>query len=293
MVTRSNHSCRVVLFSASAGRLVRSPANATRVRSAFSAATPRRPSRFGAARSGKMSTGMIVLICIACCLPMVCCLGIGGALVLPAVQAAREAARRALCSNNLKQIGLALHNYSAIYDCFPPAFVPDEDGRPMHSWRVLILPYLGEQALYDQYRFDEPWDSPHNSALAALMPSIYQCPSVSPPSETTTSYVMAVGPDAFSTGPGARQVDEFADGLSWTIAVVEMPDAGINWMEPRDWDTTSSDRPNSQHPYVFNALIADGSVRSMSEDIDPAVLKALTEINDGEQLDPYQLEPHR
>ena len=293
MVTRSNHSCRVVLFSASAGRLVRSPANATRVRSAFSAATPRRPSRFGAARSGKMSTGMIVLICIACCLPMVCCLGIGGALVLPAVQAAREAARRALCSNNLKQIGLALHNYSAIYDCFPPAFVPDEDGRPMHSWRVLILPYLGEQALYDQYRFDEPWDSPHNSALAALMPSIYQCPSVSPPSETTTSYVMAVGPDAFSTGPGRASGRRVRRRAILDHCRSRNVRCRNHWLEPRDWDTTSSDRPNSQHPYVFNALIADGSVRSMSEDIDPAVLKALTEINDGEMIDPSEADPER
>ena len=84
------------------------------------------------------------------------------ALLLPAVQASREAARRMQCSNNLKQIGAgAAQVRSRNTGVFPPAFIPDKNGKPMHSWRVLILPYLERKGLYDQYRFNEPWDSPH------------------------------------------------------------------------------------------------------------------------------------
>src|ERR1700676_3675353 len=99
------------------------------------------------------------------------------ALLLPAVQAAREAARRAQCVNNLKQIGLAMHNYHSTYDCFPPAVTADDQGRPLLSWRVLILPYLEEAPLYAQFHLDEPWDSPHNLPLASKMPRVYTCPS--------------------------------------------------------------------------------------------------------------------
>ncbi|MDY0165876.1 MAG: DUF1559 domain-containing protein [Thermoguttaceae bacterium] len=234
----------------------------------------------------KTNVWLIVVLILACSVvPLLCCGGFGIALLLPAVQAAREAARRAQCINNMKQIGLALHNYHDAYRCFPPAFIPDEDGRPMHSWRVLILPFLEEQPLYEQYRFDEPWDSPHNRALADLMPSIYRCPSDRIDDRVTTSYAMVVGPNAFSTGPGARRVDEFADGLSFTLAVVEMVGAGINWMEPRDWDTTGPDGPQSYHPGVFNVLHADGSVRSMAEQIDAEVLKALITLDGGEPPD--------
>ena len=99
------------------------------------------------------------------------------ALLLPAVQQAREAARRSACKNNLKQIGLALHNYHNAYGSFPPAFVPDAEGHPAHSWRVLLLPYVDGEELYSLYRFDEPWNGPHNSKLADKIPSVYRCPS--------------------------------------------------------------------------------------------------------------------
>ncbi|MEZ6114117.1 MAG: DUF1559 domain-containing protein [Pirellulaceae bacterium] len=83
-------------------------------------------------------------------------------MLLPAVQTAREAARRSQCSSNLKQIELALHNYHDTFKSFPPAYIADANGRPMHSWRVLILPFMEQRELYDQCRFDEPWDGPNN-----------------------------------------------------------------------------------------------------------------------------------
>src|SRR6202789_1676353 len=99
------------------------------------------------------------------------------ALLLPAVQAAREAARRAQCVNNLKQIGLAMHNYHSANDAFPMPAITDKDGKPLLSRRVAILPYIEKQELYNKFKLEEPWDSPHNKALLKEMPTTYLCPS--------------------------------------------------------------------------------------------------------------------
>jgi hypothetical protein len=101
----------------------------------------------------------------------------GVALLLPAVQAAREAARRSQCCNNLKQIGLALHNYHMVFKTLPFAVVTNEDGKPMQSWRVAILPFIEQPALVKQYDPREPWDSPKNRAISPMMPSVFRCPS--------------------------------------------------------------------------------------------------------------------
>src|SRR5690349_18070524 len=85
-------------------------------------------------------------------------IGLGAAIVLPAMGSAREAARRSTCQCRLKQIGLALHNYLAAEGSFPPAYTVDADGKPMHSWRALILPYF-EGGLENSYDFSKPWDS--------------------------------------------------------------------------------------------------------------------------------------
>ena len=97
-------------------------------------------------------------------------------LLLPAVNSAREAARRTQCVHHLKQLGLALQAYHDKYGSLPPAYFPDKDGKPKYSWRVLILPMLGEQALYDAYDFDEPWNGPNNRKLASKMPAVFACP---------------------------------------------------------------------------------------------------------------------
>ena len=131
-------------------------------------------------------------------------IGMAIALLLPAVQAAREAAHIMACTQNLKQIGLAMQGYHQNYGCFPPAFVADKQGKPKHSWRVLILPFLGEQELYSKYRFDEPWNGPHNMALVLQMPKVYRCPSDYDDDRSRTSYAMIVGPHAVSNGPTLR-----------------------------------------------------------------------------------------
>ncbi len=247
-----------------------------------------------------LGTGAIVAIVLAVVLVVaVFFVGAMIALLLPAVQAAREAARRISCDNNLKQIGLAMHSYATKYNCFPPAYIPDKHGKPMHSWRVLILPFLEDgQFLYSQYRFNEPWNSPHNRALAAQMPRVYRCLSLDSPRDSETSYAMIVGPHTISDGPTARTHSAIKDGLANTIMVVEATEAHINWLEPRDLDVkkmqfrirgdsspgSSKNEISSPHSNGANVLFCDGSVRFLSSGIDPKRLEAMTTIDGGEAV---------
>ncbi|MEO0531490.1 MAG: DUF1559 domain-containing protein [Planctomycetota bacterium] len=148
--------------------------------------------------------------------------GILVALLLPAVQAAREAARRAKSTNNLKQILLALLNYESANGHFPPQAIHADDGTPLLSWRVAILPYLEEQDLFDRFKLDEPWDSPHNAALLPEMPAVYHDPSsAAEPTDGKTDYLGVAGPRAiFDTSTEGVKLAAVTDGLSMTIAVV-------------------------------------------------------------------------
>ncbi len=219
--------------------------------------------------------------------------------------AARTAPRRSSCANNLKQIGLAMQQYEAKYGCFPPAYIPDENGKPKHSWRVLILPFLGYKEMYDAYHFDEPWNGPHNMVMAECWLNDYLCPSDPTPRTPDpdhmgkTNYVMLVGPHAISDGPTARRKADITNGLGNTIMVIEVVGADINWLEPRDLDvskmtfhivhpgkesTTNVTDISSGHPSSANVLMCDGTVRSLPDTIDPGVLKAMTTIDGGQTV---------
>jgi prepilin-type processing-associated H-X9-DG protein len=244
-----------------------------------------------AGSAGGWSTAAIVLSVVGVCL-------VGGvvalvALLLPAIQAAREAARRSMCSNNLKQISLALINYHEVHGTFPPAYIADDQGRPMHSWRVLILPFMEGQHIYDQYDFDEPWDGPNNSRLQGMMPPTFACPSHPPPPGTgVTHYMVIVGEDTMFPGDQATDYSMIADGPAQTIQVVESTEE-VNWLEPRDlnFDEMSfalndpaGNAIGSHHPRGANVSYADGSVRFMSGNVDPTVVKRLIQKDDGEAV---------
>jgi len=151
-----------------------------------------------------------------------------------------EASRRSQCKNNLKYIGLALHNYHESFGRFPPAFIADSNGRPMHSWRVLLLPYFdkAQAALYAKYRFDEPWDGPNNSKLADEIVAVYNCPSDAhahgKSDSTMTNYVAIVGSGTAWPGSRPTSIRDMKDGTSNTLLIAEVANSGIHWMEPRD-----------------------------------------------------------
>ena len=172
-------------------------------------------------------------------------------LLLSAVQTAREAGRAMSCRNNLHQIVLALLHYEQAYGCFPPAYVADKNGKPMHSWRVLILPYLDDVPLYNAYEFIEPWDGPKNKKLLAARIPLYVCPSADSadaPACFQASYLAVVGPNAAWAGEKPRKLADFPRGGRDTIMVVEAANSGIHWMEPRDLPAESLERPDGKLP---------------------------------------------
>ena len=135
----------------------------------------------------------------------------------------------------MKQIVLALQNYHDAYGSFPPAYVTDQNGIPMHSWRVLILPFIEAQSLYAKYRFDEPWNGPHNTKLLDNMPLCYQCPSSVANRHTTsrfTSYLAVVGERTAWPGKSVTKLADMKDGSSGTVLVVECEAEKVLWTEP-------------------------------------------------------------
>ncbi|MEO6810283.1 MAG: DUF1559 domain-containing protein, partial [Isosphaeraceae bacterium] len=148
------------------------------------------------------------------------------ALIAVPIQQAREAAKRSQCMNNFKQIGLAMHNYHATNNTFPPAFNTGKDGKALLSWRVLILPYLDQKALFDEFHLDEPWDSPHNKPLISRMPADYACPSGSGAltRDGKTTYLTPRGPATIFPGAKAISIRDITDGTSNTIFVVDASD---------------------------------------------------------------------
>ena len=121
-------------------------------------------------------------------------------LMLPAVQQARQAARRVQSQNNIRQLLLANLNHESAWQAFPPAYTSDNDGNKLLSWRVQILPFLEETELYEKFHLDEPWDSPHNKALIAEMPATFQHPALDLEPGLTV-YLGATGEDAIFERP--------------------------------------------------------------------------------------------
>ncbi len=218
-------------------------------------------------------------------------------LLLPAVQAAREAARRQACSNNLKQIGLGMHMFADSQRGSFPSAIVDADGQPLLSWRVAILPYLEEAALYEEFHLDEPWDSPHNLALVERMPAVFACPSGDLPPGMTT-YLAAAGPGMALDEPTRKgrfasvPLREITDGTSKTILVVEAGhNQAVPWTKPEEI-TVDPGRATegllgsaSSHAGGLRvALFADGHVEGVGDDIDPEVFTALLTRSGNETL---------
>jgi len=216
-------------------------------------------------------------------------------LLLPAVQQVRGAARRAQSQNNLKQMALAAHNYESAFMRFPGGFSAAREGQPPVSWRVMILPYIEQQNIYDQYNFDEPWDSEHNLQFLEMMPEVFRSPtSVAGPGLTV---YRGIGGDSGlmgterGTASRGRRFGDITDGSSNTILFVETSDAlAVPWTQPDegiDPDNLDMGALFGMYPGGTNFSLADGSVQFLPESIAVEIMQRLMKMDDG-QLIPWE-----
>jgi hypothetical protein len=176
---------------------------------------------------------------------------------------ARNNASRMQSINNMKQIGLAMHNYHDAHKHFPAAAIYSKDGKPLLSWRVAILPMIEYGNLYDQFHFDEPWDSEHNKKLIDKMPAEYRSPK-SKLKDYRSNYVVPVGPGTVFEGREGMSFKQITDGTAHTFLALEVDDAhAVIWTKPDDlpYDPKEPSKGlGGLYKNFFIALFCDGSV---------------------------------
>jgi hypothetical protein len=235
-------------------------------------------------------------------------IGVLTGLLLPAVQQARTAARRVQSRNHLKQFLLAMHNYHDVYNHFPAGTVEDSAKEPEDrlSWIVSILPFVEQAALYEQIDQKSGWDSEANGDWTGFNIAMFLNPQEPDQGDSQTHYVgmAGLGEDAANlkvNDPGAgvfgynrqTRLRDITDGTSNTIAITEASNDFGPWAQ----GGRATIRGLTEEPYIngpdgiggpylggINAGLSDGSVRFISENIDPEIFKALITISGGERI---------
>ena len=213
-------------------------------------------------------------------------------MLFPEYRCNWKAARQTQCRSNLREILLAIQAYEQKYGEFPPAYVADANGRRMHSWRALILPFLdlGEPIDYD---FSEPWDGPRNIRLLDQMPGIFRCPEQDHYLSGATNYAAITGPGTMFPGSSSVRRSDVNDGLENTVSIVEVTNVPIPWTAPIDLDARTisfeineprSPSIGSLHPGGANLATADGGAHFVKVGTSSAIIRAMTTIDGGESL---------
>ncbi len=186
--------------------------------------------------------------------------------------------------DNMKKIGLAFHNFHDSFIRFPPADAHLVDGKPLLSWRVHMLPFLGQKELYQRFNLQESWDSPHNSALLNEMPDIFQTEGVN--QAGYTSIMTLSGEGTPFTGGKGPQIRNFVDGTGNVILCVQAgPDKAVPWTQPVDLPFNQANPVSvlgQTSRGAFLCIMADGSIRKIPAGISPQTLKNAIQHNDGQ-----------
>jgi len=252
---------------------------------------PGSPVAFGkpAAAPSKGGGSMLLIVLGVILVGALVCCGVMAALLFPAIGSARQAAQRAQSMNNMRMIGLAMHNYHDMYGSLPPAVVKDASGAPLYSGRVLLLPFLEQAPLYERFDKTKAWNAPENSAIVSTVLPVFQDPaSTNTSNSPRTDYV-------FVTGQGTvfeekqdgtpMTLADVTDGLSNTVYLIESSAANAHWAEPRDMDISQLGvLPPGHHPNGNLVGILDGSVTTLSKNINPATLRGLLTRGGGEAV---------
>jgi hypothetical protein len=222
-------------------------------------------------------------------------IGIAGGTVLanfmlPMQQIIRSLTRQMDSLNNLRMVMLAMHNYHAAYNRLPAPAITSADGKPLLSWRVAILPFLDEQALYEQFRLDEPWDSEHNLPLSKRMPKVYATAGLRLPPGHTAIHA-AVGEEIGLRPKDKTAFRDFLDGLSNTILVIESnADAAVPWSKPADVEIDMEDPLANfigSPKKSFGVGLGDGAVKRVTDNFDVELFKALLTRAGRERIQPW------
>jgi hypothetical protein len=199
-------------------------------------------------------------------------------MIRPVLEAELAQGALAKSINHFKQIGIALQNHHDVHRRFPAPAILDGHGKPLLSWRVAILPFVNERALYGKFHLNEPWDSPHNIALVDEMPEVYRCP-LAKVADGHTVYLTPRGEGTVFEGPDGTQLRHIIDGTSKTIAVVEVDDAhAVPWTSPDDWPYNPDDPTaglGGHFEGIFLTAGCDAAVHTLQRSIDPEVLRSL------------------
>ena len=201
------------------------------------------------------------------------------------VSGTRVAAQRMSSQNNLKQLGLAIHMYSDMHNELPPAIVKDASGKPLYSGLVLLLPYLEQDNIYQQFDKSKAWDDPANINLSKQMIPVFMNAASTDTRPGHCDYMLVGGPNAMLSETGKNTFGNILDGTSNTIMAVEVGNGKSleSWAQPVAWDPSKPfDSPN---PTVVNVLFGDGSVRALPKTTPAQTLRLISDRQDGQAVD--------
>jgi hypothetical protein len=249
----------------------------------FAVAAGTAPATTGRPAAGWIIASAVAVILLACLLIALVRMG---RQTMTRLTTGRE---RNASLQNLERIAAALNAYAADHGSYPLRVTRDSNNNPLHSWRVLILPYLGEEELYSRFDLTLAWDSPHNMQAAGDIPAVYQHPSAGEKLES--SYYVIAGPGTLFPAPIPLGPDQISDDPSQTILVIEgtpIVASGL-WTEPVDLDAGNLRSNPGIEPGGLSAggvafATSDGRGHFVPDSIDPLTFRSLITPRGGERL---------